>query len=178
MSLIIILIVILLYFIFFKKNESFTNLDSNNLNTIIINNINESNFRDISSTEIYNFFQNIYSSYNKYESALIIFNNIDIFNRMFILKKKELQNNITTINKILHNYQDYNIINTSSDNSIFWNGIIFDTHNLKNNIDNIINNTDTLKDNLSRRRIIMNNDNLRLLFKSIFDDIGAINFNS
>jgi len=172
----IILFIFIFYLLFNKKNESFNNI--NNLNSIIVNNVNESEFLNISTTEIYNFFQNIYSSYDKYETALIIFNNKELFNRIFILNKKELNDNITTINNILYDYQDYNIIKPSTQNSNFWNILLFSENNFKHNIDLIIQESKVLKNKINRRKIIMSNQNLRNLFKSIFDDLGMINFNS
>lgn len=178
MFFLIILIILILYLIFYKESESFNNLNVENLNSIIINNVNESDFSEISTTEIYNFFQNIYSSYEKYESALIIFNNRQLFNRLFILEKKDLNNNIITINRLLSDYNNYNVIDPDTENSNFWNIILIGENNFKDNINNIIENSNFLKNVMERRRILMSNDNLRILFKSIFDDLGVFNFNS
>ena len=74
MFLIIILSIFIIYSLFFKNYESFNNLNNSNLNSIIVNKVSESEFDSISTNDIYLFFQNIYSSYNNYESGMILLN--------------------------------------------------------------------------------------------------------
>lgn len=178
MFLIIILSIFIIYSLFFKNSESFNNLNNSNLNSIIVNKVSESEFDSISTNDIYLFFQNIYSSYNNYESGMILLNDTNLFKRFFILDKNELVNGLSKLNNILKSYQNYNIIDESTQNSNFWDITIFGENNFKDNINNIIDNTDLLSDKINRRQLLMSNDNLRILFKSIFDEIGMINFNS
>lgn len=176
----LILIIVIFYLLTIKNKESFIEIDQLYLSTTINNNINNSEFKDsaLPLNYIYELFNSIYKSYDSYESAVIIFNNRDLFNRFFILKKNELQNNIIKINKILESKNNYQVINKDSDNVTFWNITLNNKNNLKNHFDNIIRNTTFLSDDINRRKIIMRNDNLRILFKSILDNFGQIILNS
>lgn len=176
----LILIIIIIYLLTIKNKESFAEVDQLYLSTTIDNNINNSEFKDsaLPLNYIYDLFNAIYKSYDSYEAAVIIFNNRDLFNRFFILKKNELQNNIIKINKILESKNNYQVISKDSDNVTFWNITLNNKNNLKEHIDNIIRNTSFLSDDINRRKLIMRNDNLRILFKSILDNFGQIFLNS
>lgn len=178
MFFLIIFILSIIYFLFYKKSESFYNINTSNLNATIINNVNSSNYPTINTSGIYNLFNNIYTSYDKYESAIILFNNREIFNRFFILNKKDLSNNLVIMNKILDNHKEYNIIDPSTQNSKFWDITLNGENSFKDNIDEVIENSDFLQDVFDRRRVIMDSDELKRLFKSIFDILGPVDFNS
>ena len=172
----IIIILIFIYFLLYKNNnESFTDIEDDDLKLLIQNKINDSEFNDknLPIDNILNFFKNIYQSSLNYNCARIIFNNRQIFNRFFILKKQELNNNIQKINNLLNNDGEYENISQE-----FWNVTYFKDENFKYFIDNISNNTSFLEDSINKRKFILSNDSLRILFKSILDELEPIILNS
>lgn len=172
----IIIILVVIYFLLYKNNnESFTDIEDDDLNLLIQSKINESEFNDknLAINDIFNFFKNIYQSSFNYEAAIILFNDQQLFNRFFILKKSELNDNIEKINNLLSNHDNTNISSNK-----FLDLTLINENNFKNLIDNISNNTPFLENVLERRKFIFSNDNLRLLFKSILDELEPIILNS
>jgi hypothetical protein len=176
----IIIVLFLILSFFSKPNESFQNLDSTTLSSLINQKINNSNFNFISSEHLYNLFQFIYLNYDNYESALILFNNRNLFNRFFILEKQELFDSLDNLNNILSD-KDYNykIVSKNSSNLDLWNILLTNSElTIKDHLNNIIMNTNEFSNPIDRRRYVMTNNELLLFFKGIIDEIGPIDFNS
>jgi hypothetical protein len=178
----IILFLIIIYLFYNKtKYESFSIISEDVIHSSIINNLNNSDElkdRDIPISDVLDLFKITYSSKNHNEAATIIFNDQNLFKRFFILKDNELKNNIDIINNILQQHKNYEIIKKDFNNSHFWNTSLINENSLKMYINKFLRNTPFLNTDIKKRNFFMQDDSLRLLFKSIIEDLGPFVLNS
>lgn len=152
--------------IYFKIKEDFNNVE-NEEDSNIIELVSNSNFKNFNINDLQQLFE--FNSSNDSTYLSLILNDKNLFNRLFILDRKQILNTIKTINKILEKYiTDPNNLNN------FWNYFLYSQDNFKNKTDLLFKNSKIT----NIREFIIRNKNFRLLLLNIFNIIPKSNINS
>jgi hypothetical protein len=148
------------------SNSNFKNVE-NEEDSNIIELVSNSNFKNFNINDLQQLFE--FNSSNDSGYLSLILNDKNLFNRLFILDRKQILNTIKTINKILEKYiTDPNNLNN------FWNYFLYSPDNLKNKAYSLFKNSKIT----NIREFIIKNKNFRLLLLNIFNILPKSNINS